>query len=452
MAKKSTLNAKNLEALGAERLAELLLEVTEGNAAAKRRLRIELAGADGPAAVAREVGRRLATIARSRSFVDWSKVRTLAHDLETQLTAIVEQVAPSDPEAALDLMWRFMAVAEPVHDRTDDSDGMVGDVFRSACAELGRIAAAAQADPRILADRAFEALRENDYAQFDGLIRALTVPLGPAGMGYLRDRMVELSRTEGGNRIIRVSRLALMEIADALGDVDSFMAQYDEESRKSPPVAIGIAERLLAAGRGEEAVRALDAAEHGHGGWRGEWEDVRIRALDALGRAEEAQAARWSSFERSLSVEHLRVYLARDPGFDTVEVEERAFAHVMAFPRVDRALAFLLSWPSLERGAALVMARSGELNGDYYELLTPAAEALALDHPLAATLTLRPMIDFTLREARSTRYKHAARHLEECAALARAIHDFGAVETHDAYMARLRNEHGKKRSFWGMVE
>ena len=99
-----------------------------------------------------------------------------------------------------------------------------------------------------------------------------------------------------------------------------------------------------------------------------------------------------------------------------------------------------------------MMARSGELNGDYYELLTPAAEALALDHPLAATLTLWPMIDFTLREARSTRYKHAARHLEECAALARAIHDFGAVETHDAYMARLRNEHGKKRSFWGMVE
>lgn len=39
MVAKSTLNSKNLEALGAERLAELLIELSAGNAAAKRRLR-----------------------------------------------------------------------------------------------------------------------------------------------------------------------------------------------------------------------------------------------------------------------------------------------------------------------------------------------------------------------------------------------------------------------------
>ena len=35
-----TLNAKNLEALGAEPLAELLIEISRGNAAAQRRLRL----------------------------------------------------------------------------------------------------------------------------------------------------------------------------------------------------------------------------------------------------------------------------------------------------------------------------------------------------------------------------------------------------------------------------
>ncbi|WP_176559504.1 DUF6880 family protein, partial [Rubellimicrobium roseum] len=44
MAAKTTLNAKNLEALGAPRLAELLIELSTGDAAAKRRLRLELAG------------------------------------------------------------------------------------------------------------------------------------------------------------------------------------------------------------------------------------------------------------------------------------------------------------------------------------------------------------------------------------------------------------------------
>ena len=68
---KKTLNAKNLEALGAERLAELLMEISRGNAAAKRRLRLELAGAQSPSEVAKEVRKRLTSIARSRSSVDW---------------------------------------------------------------------------------------------------------------------------------------------------------------------------------------------------------------------------------------------------------------------------------------------------------------------------------------------------------------------------------------------
>ncbi|TNC60045.1 DUF6880 family protein, partial [Rubellimicrobium roseum] len=41
---KTTLNSKNREALGAQRLAELLIELSTGDAAAKRRLRLELAG------------------------------------------------------------------------------------------------------------------------------------------------------------------------------------------------------------------------------------------------------------------------------------------------------------------------------------------------------------------------------------------------------------------------
>jgi hypothetical protein len=39
MASKKTLNAGNLQALGAERLAALLIEISDGNATAKRRLR-----------------------------------------------------------------------------------------------------------------------------------------------------------------------------------------------------------------------------------------------------------------------------------------------------------------------------------------------------------------------------------------------------------------------------
>ena len=55
VASKKTLNANNLEALGAARLAQLLLEITKGDATAKRRLRLELAGRQGFGEAAKEI-------------------------------------------------------------------------------------------------------------------------------------------------------------------------------------------------------------------------------------------------------------------------------------------------------------------------------------------------------------------------------------------------------------
>ena len=47
-------------------MAVLLIDISAGNAAAKRRLRMELAGARSPAELAKEVRKRLTIIARSR--------------------------------------------------------------------------------------------------------------------------------------------------------------------------------------------------------------------------------------------------------------------------------------------------------------------------------------------------------------------------------------------------
>jgi len=98
-----------------------------------------------------------------------------------------------------------------------------------------------------------------------------------------------------------------------------------------------------------------------------------------------------------------------------------------------------------------VLQHAGDLDGDHYEILTPAADALAGKYPLAATLLLRTMIDFSLTNARSSRYKHAARDLLDCSGLSSAIPDFGEFEPHHVYEARLRREHGRKSSFWSLV-
>ena len=52
-------------------------------------------------------------------------------------------------------MWRFMALADSVFERCDDSSGTVIGIFDHAANDLGEIAKAAMPDPKTLADDAF---------------------------------------------------------------------------------------------------------------------------------------------------------------------------------------------------------------------------------------------------------------------------------------------------------
>ena len=219
--------------------------------------------------------------------------------------------------------------------------------------------------------------------------------------------------------------------------------------------AARIGRRLLAAGRAEEALEAIDA---GAGGgqpdpvWREfDWEDARIDALEALGRRDEAQKMRWRCFELCLSEPHLRTYLKRLPDFEDMEAEEKALDHALEFHDRLEALSFLVSWPALDRASRLVIARTQEIDSAFHEVLAPAADALAARHPLAATLVLRATIEFGLGSERSSRYKRAARHLTDCSALSSNIGDCGEFETHEAFEAGLRREHGRKESFWRLI-
>ena len=446
MASKKTLNAKNLAALGADRLAALLLEVTKGNATAKRRLRLELAGEESPTDMAREIAKRLDTIARSDNFIDWRGRSDLIADLEMQRRAIVERISPVDPKTGFDLIWRLLSLTNGLYERCDDSSGRLQDFFHGLGPDVATLAKLAQPNPKDLADRLADRLAEDEWGHFSDLIPDLSECLGSAGFDHLKAVLAKGART-GPHRF--VLRHALERIADAEGDVDAFIAQQSEASRKVPAIAAEIAARLLEQGRTDEAWRAINAVDETRPGWIPfEWEDMRAKVLAALGRAEEAQHFRWNCFARSLNADHLRAILKALPEFEDIEAEGRAMDLALAHGDTLAALHFLVTWPALEQAARLVMSRADELDGNYYELLTPAAELLEARYPLAAILLLRALIDFALEKGRVKRYRHAARHLNTCEALSHRIEDFGPILDHDAYLSGLRAKHGRKSSFW----
>src|SRR3954467_6934202 len=114
MASKKSVNAENLAALGAERLAGILMDLAEQDADTKRRLRLELAGQAGGEIIAAEISKRLTSLKSARSFVDWHKRRDFVKDLDLQRTMILDRLAPTRPAFALAPMGRFLGLPQPV--------------------------------------------------------------------------------------------------------------------------------------------------------------------------------------------------------------------------------------------------------------------------------------------------------------------------------------------------
>lgn len=444
MASKRTLNASNLEALGAPALAELLIEVSSGNAVIQRRLRLALAAAEGADGAAREVRKRLAAIARATTFIDSAKRKALLVDLEAQHQAITGAIAAADPALALELLVRFLELAEGLMQRSSDSTGALIGVFQRAADNLAPIAKAAATSPPALAQHGADLLHENGYGQFDRLIPSLAPALGEEGLAFLANALLE----HGG-----VDRLLLEQIAQGRGDLDGYLQLFDDSQLSWPDTAAEVASHLLQAGRAEQALAVLNRAERVTAIMEArEWHDTRLAVLEALGRNEEAQQHRWQVFCQRLSIPLLRDYLKRLADFEDVVAEEQAFKVAAEHPLPLLALQFLVGWPALPRAARYVIEQGQDWYGDAYEIYEPAAERLSADHPVAASLLLRAMVVFALSTGRTKRYRYAATHLRSCEQLAARIDDWQGVEPHTSFAGRLRELFALNWSFWKLVE
>ena len=281
---KKTLNKQNLTALGAEALAELLLEISRGNAAQQRRLRMELSANVGTADVARDIRKRFASLRRSTGFVSWRKKSSFARELADLVGLVQTRVAPEDPNEAFDLLWSFLQLAPSIYERCDDSSGVIGGVMSDAMEALSDLAPQLNIDGTILADRVFEALQDNGYGEFDGAIPALADAFGPDGLAHLKtlaqtaeaiplseadlarydfvddpERQREMARDAHN----RSAGMILQDVADLEGDVDAYMARYSAEQLTFHTIAPDIATRLLAAGRAEDALKIVTNARDG---------------------------------------------------------------------------------------------------------------------------------------------------------------------------------------------
>ena len=369
---------ENLAALGAERLAELLASAAEARPDLKRRLRMELAAEQGAEHLGAEIDRRLNTLETSRGKVSWRQRPTFVRDLDGLRGLITGRLAGLDATGALERMWRFMDLQRRLSTRVRDKDGSLAAVFDQAAGDVGALLRKAE-EARAAAGLAGAIARHpaNWTQWLPRVLQAAPPALAAGALRAISDR--------GGATAAWMP--PIRQLADAAGDADAFAATFSKDALRTPSVAAAAASRLLAAGRVEEAGRALDGAKGAAGD--ADWEGVRIDYLEATGEREAAQSARWSAFERTLSLELARAFTRRLPEFEDVEAEGRAFEHAARWPEFARGLGFLMEWPALPEAARMIERRAGEAGGVGLQLAELWAGRLRARQPRAAAVLLR---------------------------------------------------------------
>ncbi|MGA2792704.1 MAG: DUF6880 family protein [Roseiarcus sp.] len=479
MARKAAINLDALTALGAGKLAKLVLDETERDAGFRKLVSAALAGTKGPEAVASLVDRRLGGLERARGFIEWDKAKTFAADLDMTIKTIVDELGPADAAAAVDRLIRFVATHRAVFERVDDSSGRVQNLYQDAIAAMRPLVGAmAEADRSQLPNKIASALANETHGYMADVVKAVVGDIPEAARASwdagLAAQQVSLCDQRDAkrdwDRDTRLSGIVATRqaIAEARGDLDGFIAL---EETKQPHVqeTMGIAERLLAAGRGEEALiwvrrksgRRIGYISHADLADRAEIRDLRggarvtleARILEKLGDKAAARALLWAAFESTLDAEMLRQHVRTLDDFDEFDVLDRAFDHVSSATDVYRALVFFIAWPRLDRAARLVVDRRDKWDGRHYQLLAPATAALEPDHPAAAAILYRALLSDILARAKAQAYGHGARYLAKLDQLAGAFDaaSIAGMDGHASYRAALTKAHGRKSAFWTQV-
>lgn len=468
MARNPSLSIEKLSELPAQKLAQLVLDEAERNAGFRRQVKAALAAKSGPEGIAKLIDRRLSGLERAKSFIEWDKARAFRDDLQSLTDTIEAELAPAAPDMAMDRFIRFIATHERVFERVDDSSGHVQDVYYLAIISAGKLTAQLSAhEAALLPDRIMARLGETTHGYLADLTKAIAPHLPQSTLAQwdaeldaaiTKRKLEEAKLSTDRWHCSMTSQWSEMRqtIAEARGDIDLMITL---ESAKKPHMqdVQGMAVRLLAAGRADEALEWVRKP-----GSRVKGQDdalspqrVQIEAsiLEALGDKSAAQALRWQCFESRLSADILRDYLKNLPDFDDIEAETNALQYGLSHQDPELALRFYLNWPRLDLAAQIILQHHAHWDGGLWHSLPKTAETLEHEHQAAATILYRALLDDILKAARSKAYGHGAKYLAKLALLAEAADPFlpeGVME-HGSYLAQLRKNHGRKSGFWGRI-
>ena len=102
--------------------------------------------------------------------------------------------------------------------------------------------------------------------------------------------------------------------------------------------------------------------------------------------------------------------------------------------------------------ASIIEANPVAASEASYYTQSNLAKAMGKAHARASTILLRGAVEQTLAQAKSKYYPHAVRYIKQLIELQNSIKDWGPLETHTDWFAKMIDRHARKSSFIKKLE
>jgi hypothetical protein len=457
------LSIENLVSLGPEKLAKMLLEEVENSEALSRRVELSLVAKGSVKELAKHLRRKFKQCIKKKYFIGKGGSFQYSNELDDLRMTITEKILPEEPETAAQLLEEFIDLHTKAFYVADDSYGVISDVFRQAVKDWGTAWSRVQGkDTATLARKVYAKHIANDYGVYDEIVPALGEALEENGIAVLEQLALEelkklpaIPDDDKGRQFdepwsARCRIGHIMEgIADIRKDPDSFIEAAGILGRKTI-YGVEIAERLMAAGRFDEALEWLKSST----GVQRKYEIPYLKAecLITLGRQDDARDVLWKHFLQTFDSKAYKEAFSLAKPEEHEQLQREAMATAIQSSRLLDALSFLVAEGFLREAASLVLERRQEIDGSVYTTLGSISKILANSYPLPALVLHRVMAEAVLEKGVSKYYGHAVRDLRAAERLGLAVTEWHGFKNNGEYIQELRVRHRLKKAFWERYE
>lgn len=430
---------------------------------------------------------------RRRKFIDYWESSEFATELY-HLASDIMSLYPEQPSKCLELIELFIESTNTSLERCDDSNGEVGGVYSNLAQSWSTVAntcyeqerSSLPIDEQDILSQAWQAkvkamISDNNYGTKDDILLGVNQLLSESEIrGLISDYQQHYEEVRAKKSLINqvnknksaydmdhtltyekmnVER-TLKNLAGVLGDVTLFEEIYLNIYAARPLHSQQLHELL----RFLVDNNAHDVAQrYLRDDWRSRTVADQVKRLDWLSEiynkqdnTEALMAVLGEAFELQASPTRLKAIMA--VATPAQQAYWRKKAHELAGQQenIMMATSLLLEIGETALANQIAVARHSEFADVHYTALTQLLKELPVGTQLIHVIIYRSLIEDILDSSRGKAYGHAARYLNKIAQLDAIINretdGYSSLITHQDYVIKLTQKHGKKRSFWERLD